>query len=430
LRGTIVLVLVTATALAPCVAEAVVLEAASPRAAAALDAATTVFAYSYDAGGNLKARSDGTRTDTFEYDFEGRLVAADVQTGGLPGPVSFTYDADGIRTGKAVGGVATTYLTDRTRPIAQVLVENAGGVETSYTLGDDRIAIVRPGLGARFYQRDGQHSIRQLTDAAGAVTDSYTYDAFGVLLASAGSTPNEFLYTGEQLDPNVGFYYLRARYYAQALGRFITPDPLRGSIFDPVSLHRYLYASADPVNRHDPTGETSLLIERIIVGIIVGTLVGLVGLAVRPVIVRRRAFDLIAANSSMSFFEAESIATDEYDRTLIGLVIFSVIAGAIFAPVAVANFVLNAFRALYVAFAGFFGALFRGAPPPPSGPPPPPPAAGPALAQGAQAAAQAASSPPAAQVGPAATDQIIANIATITMQAEQIRRNLPPPPVP
>jgi RHS repeat-associated protein len=86
------------------------------------------------------------------------------------------------------------------------------------------------------------------------VTDTYTYDAFGVLLASTGATPNVYLYTGEQLDPNVGFYYLRARYYDAAIGRFITIDPRQGNIFEPVSLHRYLYGGANPVNNRDPSG--------------------------------------------------------------------------------------------------------------------------------------------------------------------------------
>jgi hypothetical protein len=37
-------------------------------------------------------------------------------------------------------------------------------------------------------------------------------------------------------------------------GRFIGVDPLAGNEFDPPSLHKYLYAAADPANRIDPTG--------------------------------------------------------------------------------------------------------------------------------------------------------------------------------
>ena len=44
---------------------------------------------------------------------------------------------------------------------------------------------------------DGFGSVRALTDATGAVTDTYTYDAFGNLLDKSGSTPNDSLFTGE-----------------------------------------------------------------------------------------------------------------------------------------------------------------------------------------------------------------------------------------
>ena len=32
------------------------------------------------------------------------------------------------------------------------------------------------------------------------------------------------------------------------------PDPAEGMPFDPASLHKYLYAAANPVNMSDPTG--------------------------------------------------------------------------------------------------------------------------------------------------------------------------------
>ena len=43
-----------------------------------------------------------------------------------------------------------------------------------------------------------------------------------------------------------------------ALGNFITMDPYSGSIYDPTSLHKYLYANASPVNFTDPTGYFSI----------------------------------------------------------------------------------------------------------------------------------------------------------------------------
>jgi len=97
-----------------------------------------------------------------------------------------------------------------------------------------------------YYHYDGQLSTRQLTDGSQTVTDTYTYDAFGNLLNRSGATENDYLYTGEQYDPNIGFYYLRARYYNQAIGRFLTMDTYQGSVFEPASLHKYLYCAGCP----------------------------------------------------------------------------------------------------------------------------------------------------------------------------------------
>jgi hypothetical protein len=49
-------------------------------------------------------------------------------------------------------------------------------------------------------------------------------------------------------------YYLRARYYNPLTGRFLSRDPENGKPIDPKTLHKYLYAGGDPVNRIDPKG--------------------------------------------------------------------------------------------------------------------------------------------------------------------------------
>src|SRR6185369_13021141 len=97
-------------------------------------------------------------------------------------------------------------------------------------------------------------STRALTNSQGAVTDRYSYDAFGQLLSSTGTTVNSFLYTGEQRDDAAGLYYLRARNYDPAIGRFMTQDQHEGSLQEPASLNKYVYVQNDPVNMTDPTG--------------------------------------------------------------------------------------------------------------------------------------------------------------------------------
>ncbi|MDD4097088.1 MAG: RHS repeat-associated core domain-containing protein, partial [Oscillospiraceae bacterium] len=83
-------------------------------------------------------------------------------------------------------------------------------------------------------------------------------DNSGKLLTKTGTTANDFLYTGEQYDINTGFYYLRARYMNPSTGTFTSPDAYAGTIFDPVSLHKYLYANANPVMNRDPSGYQTL----------------------------------------------------------------------------------------------------------------------------------------------------------------------------
>jgi RHS repeat-associated protein len=205
---------------------------------------------SYDANGNLIARQG----NSYRYDFEDHLAQMN------NGAVQMTYDGDGKLVSRTVAGVTSTYLVSDVNPTghSQVLEEiSNGSAKRVYTYG---LTLLNQSqlLGGvwqwSFYGLDGHGSVRFLTDGAGAITDTYDYDAFGNLIAVSGSTPNERLYAGEQYDPNAGFYYLRARFYDQSSGRFVTADKFAGSPYDPASLHRYVYAQNDPVNRIDPSG--------------------------------------------------------------------------------------------------------------------------------------------------------------------------------
>jgi len=129
------------------------------------------------------------------------------------------------------------------------------------------------GCSLSFYSYDGHGSVRQLTDATASVTDTYTYDAFGTLIERTGSTDNNYLYAGEQFDPDLGFYYNRARYLDVGTGRFISQDSFEGGSGDPQSLHKYLYANDNPVDRTDPSGRASL-VETVEVAALIGAVSG------------------------------------------------------------------------------------------------------------------------------------------------------------
>jgi RHS repeat-associated protein len=99
-----------------------------------------------------------------------------------------------------------------------------------------------------YYGFDGHGSVRYLTSNTGAVTDTYDYDAFGNLIDSTGSTANNYLYSGEQFDQDLNLYYNRARYLDVRAGRFWGMDTEEGNEEDPLSMHKYLYTKANPVD--------------------------------------------------------------------------------------------------------------------------------------------------------------------------------------
>jgi RHS repeat-associated protein len=213
---------------------------------------------SYDANGNVLS-ADGV---AYTYDAENHMTSAT----GNGKVITMVYDAFGNRVSKTVNGVTTKYLVeDDVNPtgLPQVLEETVNGaVQRSYTYGLERISesqMVSGTWTTSFYGYDGFGSVRQLTDSTGKITDEYEYDAFGNSFTKTGTTPNNYLYRGEQYDSDLGLYYLRARYYNPNTGRFLSRDPLDGQAKDPASLHKYLYANGDPVNRIDPRGREDLI---------------------------------------------------------------------------------------------------------------------------------------------------------------------------
>ena len=220
--------------------------------------------YAYDANGNTVTKTTPSGPIEYVYNDANRLV--EMRQSGER--TTYAYDADGLRIAQtrypATGDPVTTrYLQDPSYAYSQVIEqwrrEGAGAtqLEATYAFADELIAQTRyAGAAATtaFVQADGFGSVRWLTDAAGVVTDGVEYDAFGNEVYRSGSTPTEHLYRGEQFDPILGFYYLRARYMDPSAGRFTQQDAFNGLNTDPRSLHKYLYAHADPINNSDPSG--------------------------------------------------------------------------------------------------------------------------------------------------------------------------------
>ena len=220
--------------------------------------------YEYDLNGNLVRVIGSAQSALYEYNSENKLIKATVQNDSLVIEESYTYDYQGNRTSKTThrsDGVTeyVKYLNDNSR-LTNVLAEidSDGNALALYTVGADLVSQERSGR-TSIYLYDGHGSVVGLSNESCVVTDTYCYDAFGNLLKSKGSTKNCYRYCGEQFDESTGLYYLRARYMDTSTGRFISQDSYAGSIFDPISLHKYLYANANPVMYSDPSGYASIM---------------------------------------------------------------------------------------------------------------------------------------------------------------------------
>ena len=229
--------------------------------------------YTYDQSGNRISMEGGGKSANYVYDGDNRLVSAAVTENGIVVTEEYQYDYNGNRISRTTDGNKVYYLNETILgDYTQVLEElDASGNERCfYTRGSQLISQERD-QNTSYFMTDGHGSVRQLTDSEGTVTDWYNYDPWGQIVSSEGETPNTYLYCGEQHDEATGYYYLRARYMDPATGTFTSMDTYQGNPFDPISLNKYLYASANPIMNIDPSGHFTLC-EAVVAGAIVGGL--------------------------------------------------------------------------------------------------------------------------------------------------------------
>lgn len=201
-------------------------------------------ALSYDANGNLTGDSTNT------YTWNARNQLSQITAGGVV-QASYTYDAMGRRTAKAIGGgTATQYLYDN----ANAVQETQGTTINPILVGlgiDERYAR-NDVTGRTYFLTDALGSTIGLTDPTGAIQQQYSYDPYGNVAQSgiAAGVTNPYQYTGRENDGN-GLYYYRARYYSPGMGRFIAEDPLgfRGG-----QNNFYAYVGGNPLSSIDPFG--------------------------------------------------------------------------------------------------------------------------------------------------------------------------------
>jgi YD repeat-containing protein len=231
--------------------------------------------YTYDYAGNLWTQTrTGTEaaSDTYNYDLRDRMTKA-VEAGT---ETDYGYDTNGVRVSEGSPGTAQTYyVNDPSNPTAytKAIEEKTGTTPStattsrSYVLGSKVEAQSDATNGTLYLLTDGHGSTRALVNASGVTVETYAYDAFGTLLAGTHTSPQtnvttavtaataatEWLFGGDGLyDPASGWTYHLARWTGGFW--FTQADTTSGSTYDPISLHKYLYAGSNPVSADDPSG--------------------------------------------------------------------------------------------------------------------------------------------------------------------------------
>ncbi|MBU4488531.1 MAG: putative Ig domain-containing protein [Candidatus Omnitrophica bacterium] len=214
-------------------------------------------AYTYYNTGCLKTKTDAGGTTYYQYDYDNRLTNV-IASPPEAGEAIYTYDYLSRRIKVNDNGTITKYIYDGNRVIAET--DNVGNIICEYVYGNsiDEILYMIKGANFYYYHYDGLGSVKAITDPAGAIVETYTYDAYGKpTLYDSTHTEipqsqfgNRHYFTGREFDKTSGLYYYRARYYNCSLGRFMSPDPA-GPVDGP---NLYAYVNNNPLNWVDSLG--------------------------------------------------------------------------------------------------------------------------------------------------------------------------------
>ncbi|HYT20255.1 MAG TPA: RHS repeat-associated core domain-containing protein [Candidatus Polarisedimenticolia bacterium] len=206
----------------------------------------------YDSNGNTLTSATGSNTTSYAWDFENRLSS--VTLPGSGGTVTFKYDPFDRRIYKSSSSGTSIFAYDGNNLIEETNSSGAAVARYSQTQNiDEPLAMLRSGA-TSYYHADGLSSVTSLSNAAGSIANTYTYDSFGKLTNSSGSLVNPFRYTARESDTETGLYYYRARYYDIQTGRFVSEDHLRFT----AGINFYAYVRGRPVNLTDPYGLKTL----------------------------------------------------------------------------------------------------------------------------------------------------------------------------
>ena len=190
--------------------------------------------------------------------------------------LSFTYNADGIRTSKTVNYVKHEYMLDGNRIIAETWGDNLMLYLYDQSGAPLGLAIGGSGTGLNmydyfFFDKNLQGDITAVYNQSGTKIGTYTYDAWGnhtitpeasisALENNVLTIYNPFRYRSYFYDVETGLYYLQSRYYNPEWGRFLNADGISylGVTGTLLGFNQYSYCENNPIMHFDPTGHVTV----------------------------------------------------------------------------------------------------------------------------------------------------------------------------
>ena len=218
---------------------------------------TKTTGYTYDNNGNqltmtITAASSVATTEN-TYDVHNQLIRTVTGDGIV---INNTYNAEGYRTGKDVGGEKTYYLYENDKVVLEVY-EN--GSQKAWSIYGTNLLVRVADTEEYRYLYNGHADVTALITREGTIAATYYYDAFGNIQESTGNVDNSILYAGYQYDEETGLYYINARMYDPVTARFLQMDTFRGDPKDPLSLNLYTYCANNPIKYIDPSGHIYII---------------------------------------------------------------------------------------------------------------------------------------------------------------------------
>jgi RHS repeat-associated protein len=200
--------------------------------------------FGYDANGNITSANNRT----FVYDLSNRLIRVE-ENGVTLG--EYVYNANNQRIKKIVQGATRIFHYDIS---GHLIAETSGAGQTlaEYIyVGDQLLAMIRPGEAAYYYHNDHLGTPQLLTDESQNVSWKAVYTPFGEADIRVGTIENPFRFPGQYYDQETGLHCNYHRYYDPMTGRYVTPDPigLEGGI------NLFTYVENSPVTFIDPSGQ-------------------------------------------------------------------------------------------------------------------------------------------------------------------------------